>query len=77
MLPQVQLSFNAFNKSIAGTTQDPGIHATSVGLALTTSTFATAGFVLLGAKPGVKLGMRQAFQIGVFVPVCVAIMISG
>ena len=76
MMAQVQLSFNAFNVSISGITKDLGIPATSVGLALTTSTFATAGFVLLGAKLGAKLGMRRAFQIGVFIPMLVAITIA-
>ena len=76
MLAQVQLSFNAFNVSITGIVKDLGIPATSVGLALTTSTFATAGFVLLGAKLGAKFGMRRAFQIGVLVPMFVAITIA-
>ncbi len=76
MMAQVQLSFNAFNVSINGIVEDLGIPATAVGLALTTSTFATAGFVLLGAKLGAKLGMRRAFQIGVFIPMLVAITIS-
>jgi len=68
----VKLSFNAFNVSINGIVKDLGVPATAVGLALTISTFATAGFVLLGAR----LGVRRAFQIGVFIPILVAITIS-
>lgn len=76
MFAQIQISFNAFNVSISGITEDLGIPATSVGLALTTSTFAMAGFILLGAKLGAKLGMRRAFQIGVVVPMIVAATIA-
>ena len=73
---QIQISFNAFNVSIQGITKDLGIPASSVGLALTTSTFAMAGFVLLGAKLGAKLGVRRALQIGIVVPALVALTIS-
>ena len=76
MMVQVQVSFNAFNVSIQGITKDLGIPASSVGLALTTSTFAMAGFVLLGAKLGAKLGVRRALQIGIVVPALVALTIS-
>lgn len=76
MLCQVQLSFNAFNVSITGITQDLGISATSVGTALTTGTFAMAGFILLGAKIGAKIGIRRAFQIGVLVPAAAAFAIA-
>jgi len=72
----VKLSFNAFNVSINGIVKDRGIPATAVGLALTTSTFAPAGFVMLGAKLGARLGMRRTFQTGVFIPWLVAITIS-
>lgn len=76
MLIQVQLSFNAFNVSIQGIVEDLGIPATSVGLALTTSTFAMAGFVLLGARVAAKLGVRRALQIGMIGPTVAAIVIS-
>lgn len=76
MLCQIQLSFNAFNVSIAGITTDLGIPATSVGTALTTGTFAMAGFILLGAKVGARIGVRRAFQIGVLVPAAAAFVIT-
>lgn len=76
MLCQIQLSFNAFNVSIAGITEDLGIPATAVGTALTTGTFAMAGFILLGAKLGAKMGIRRAFQIGVVVPAIAAFAIA-
>lgn len=76
MLCQIQLSFNAWNVSITGITHDLGIPATAVGTANTTATFAMAGFVLLGAKVGAKLGVRRAFQIGVIVPAIAAILIA-
>ena len=76
MLAQIQLSFNAFNVSITGITKDLNIPATAVGTALTTGTFAMAGFILLGAKFGAKLGIRRAFQIGVLVPAVSAFAIA-
>ena len=76
MLCQIQLSFNAFNVSIAGITTDLGIPATAVGTALTTGTFAMAGFILLGAKVGARIGVRRAFQIGVLVPAASAFVIA-
>jgi MFS family permease len=76
MLCQIQLSFNAFNVSIEGIVDDLGIPATSVGLALTTSTFAMAGFVLLGARIGAKIGPRLALHIGMIGPSVAAITIS-
>jgi len=69
MLCQIQLSFNAFNVSITGITQDLNIPATSVGTALTTGTFAMA-------KLGAKIGIRRAFQIGVLVPALAALIIA-
>lgn len=76
MLCQIQISFNAFNVSITGITQDLGIPATAVGTALTTGTFAMAGFILLGAKIGARIGIRRAFQIGVLVPAAAAFTIA-
>ncbi len=76
MLCQIQVSFNAFNVSIEGIVNDLGIPATSVGLALTTSTFAMAGFVLLGGRIGAKIGPRRALHIGMIGPTIAAITIS-
>lgn len=76
MLCQIQLSFNAFNVSIQGIVEDLGIPASSVGLALTTSTFAMAGFVLLGARLAARIGVRKALQIGMIGPTFAAIVIS-
>src|SRR4051812_38885447 len=76
MLCQVQLSFNAWNVSINGITQDLDIPPTAVGTALTTGTFAMATFVLIGAKLGAKIGVRRAFQIGVIVPGLAAALIA-
>jgi MFS family permease len=76
MLCQVQLSFNAFNVSIQGIVEDLGIPASSVGLALTTSTFAMAGFVLLGARMAARMGVRKALQVGMIGPTVAAIVIS-
>lgn len=76
MLCQIQVSFNAFNVSIEGIVEDLGIPATSVGLALTTSTFAMAGFVLLGARVGARIGPRRALHIGMVGPTVAAITIS-
>ncbi len=76
MLCQIQVSFNAFNVSIEGIVEDLGIPATSVGLALTTGTFAMAGFVLLGARIGAKIGPRKALHLGMIGPTVAAITIS-
>ncbi len=76
MLAQIQISFNAFNVSINGITQDLNIPATAVGTALTTGTFAMASFILLGAKVGAKIGVRRAFQIGVLIPAIAAAVIA-
>jgi MFS family permease len=76
MLCQIQMSFNAFNVSIEGIVEDLGIPATSVGLALTTSTFAMAGFVLLGSRIGARIGPRRALHIGMVGPTVAAITIS-
>ena len=76
MMCQIQLSFNAFNVSIQGIVEDLGIPASSVGLALTTSTFAMAGFVLLGARLAARMGVRKALQIGLVGPTVAAIVIS-
>ena len=76
MMCQIQVSFNAFNVSIEGIVQDLDIPATSVGLALTTSTFAMAGFVLLGARVGAKIGPRKALHIGMVGPTIAAITIA-
>ncbi len=76
MLCQVQVSFNAFNVSIEGIVEDLHIPATSVGLALTTSTFAMAGFVLLGAKVGAKIGPRRALRLGMVGPTIAAVTIA-
>jgi MFS family permease len=77
MLCQIQLSFNAWNVSITGITEDLGIAPTEVGTALTTGTFAMASFVLLGAKLGARIGVRLAFQIGVGVPAFAAMLIAS
>ena len=76
MMCQIQLSFNAFNVSIQGIVEDLGIPASSVGLALTTSTFAMAGFVLLGARLAARMGVRKALQIGLVGPTVAAVVIS-
>ncbi len=76
MMCQIQVSFNAFNVSIEGIVDDLGIPATSVGLALTTGTFAMAGFVLLGARIGAKIGPRKALHIGMIGPTVAAVTIS-
>lgn len=76
MLCQIQISFNAFNVSIQGIVEDLGIPASSVGLALTTSTFAMAGFVLLGARIAARMGVRKALQLGMIGPTVAAIVIS-
>lgn len=76
MLCQIQISFNAFNVSIEGIVEDLGIPASSVGLALTTSTFAMAGFVLLGARLAARIGVRKALQLGMIGPTIAAIVIS-
>jgi len=76
MLCQVQISFNAFNVSIQGIVEDLGIPASSVGLALTTATFAMAGFVLIGARLAARLGVNRALQIGLIGPTVAAIVIS-
>jgi MFS family permease len=76
MMCQIQVSFNAFNVSIEGIVADLGIPATSVGLALTTGTFAMAGFVLLGARLGAKIGPRNALHVGMIGPTVAAITIS-
>lgn len=76
MMVQIQISFNAFNVSINGITQDLGIPATAVGTALTTGTFAMASFILVGAKLGAKIGVRRAFQIGIIVPAVAAAIIA-
>ena len=76
MLCQIQISFNAFNVSIKGITTDLGIPASSVGLALTTGTFAMAGFILLGAKLGARFGVRRALQIGTVIPMLAAATIA-
>jgi hypothetical protein len=60
MLCQIQVSFNAFNVSIEGIVEDLGIPATSVGLALTTSTFAK------GARDRNCLGAQGQAVAGVF-----------
>ena len=76
MLCQVQISFNAWNVSIQGIVEDLGIPATSVGLALTTSTFAMAGFVLFGARLGAKIGVRRALHIGMVGPTVAAAVVA-
>lgn len=77
MTIQIQISFNAFNVSIAGITKDLGIPATAVGLALTTGTFAMAGFILLGSKLGARIGYRRGLQIGTIVPTLAAATIAA
>ena len=76
MLCQIQISFNAFNVSIEGIVDDLDIPASSVGLALTTSTFAMAGFVLLGARLAARVGIRRALQLGMIGPTIAAVVIS-
>jgi len=65
VLTQIQASFavNALTVSMAGITGDLNIAATSVGTAITASTFAMAAFILLGAKIGSRFGSKGVFQI--------------
>lgn len=65
VLTQIQASFavNALTVSMAGITGDLSIAATSVGTAITASTFAMAAFILLGAKIGSRFGSKGVFQI--------------
>jgi len=65
VLTQIQASFavNALTVSMAGITGDLNIAATSVGTAITASTFAMAAFILLGAKVGSRFGSKGVFQI--------------
>lgn len=69
VLTQIQVSFsvNALTVSMAGITTDLDTPATSVGTAITASTFAMAAFILLGAKIGSRLGSRGVFQVAVAV----------
>ncbi|MCA0218618.1 MAG: MFS transporter [Actinobacteria bacterium] len=69
VLTQIQASFavNALTVSMAGITTDLNTPATTVGTAITASTFAMAAFILLGAKLGAKFGTRKVFQIAVVV----------
>lgn len=69
VLTQIQASFavNALTVSMQGITTDLDTPATSVGTAITASTFAMAAFILLGAKLGAKFGSRLIFQIAVVV----------
>ncbi len=69
VLTQIQASFavNALTVSMAGITTDLNTPATTVGTAITASTFAMAAFILLGAKLGAKFGTRRVFQIAVIV----------
>ncbi len=69
VLTQIQASFavNALTVSMAGITTDLNTPATTVGTAITASTFAMAAFILLGAKLGAKFGSRRVFQIAVVV----------
>lgn len=69
VMTQIQASFavNALTVSMAGITGDLDTPATTVGTAITASTFAMAAFILLGAKLGAKFGSRRVFQIAVVV----------
>ena len=69
VLTQIQVSFavNALTVSMQGITTDLDTPATSVGTAITASTFAMAAFILLGAKLGARFGSRFVFQIAVVV----------
>lgn len=69
VLTQIQASFavNALTVSMAGITTDLNTPATTVGTAITASTFAMAAFILLGAKLGAKFGSRKVFQIAVVI----------
>ncbi len=69
VMTQIQASFavNALTVSMAGITGDLDTPATTVGTAITASTFAMAAFILLGAKLGAKFGTRRVFQIAVVV----------
>ena len=69
VLTQIQASFavNALTVSMAGITSDLDTPATSVGTAITASTFAMAAFILLGAKLGARFGTRRVFQIAVII----------
>lgn len=69
VLTQIQASFavNALTVSMHGITTDLNTPATSVGTAITASTFAMAAFILLGAKLGAKFGSRFVFQIAIVV----------
>ena len=64
---QASSAVNALTVSMAGITTDLNTPATTVGTAITASTFAMAAFILLGAKLGAKFGTRKVFQIAVVV----------
>ncbi|GAA1445056.1 MFS transporter [Leifsonia poae] len=69
VLSQIQTSFavNSLTVSMAGITSDLDTPATSVGTAITASTFAMAAFILLGAKLGARFGTRRVFQIAIVI----------
>ncbi len=52
---------------MAGITADLDTPATTVGVAITASTFAMAAFILLGAKLGAKFGTRRMFQLAIVI----------
>ncbi len=78
VLTQIQASFavNALTVSMGGITTDLDTPATSVGTAITASTFAMAAFILLGAKLGAKFGTRLVFQIAVVVHGIAMLMVA-
>ena len=61
MMCQIQLSFNAFNVSITGITQDLNIPATAVGTPLKMMLLLLAGMALLAVVPA---GSMPGFQKG-------------
>lgn len=69
VLTQIQASFavNALTVSMGPITTDLDTPATTVGTAITASTFAMAAFILLGAKLGAKFGSRRMFQLAIIV----------
>jgi MFS family permease len=66
-LAQIQMGFNvsALPVSIGGIVEDFNTSPSSVSTALVIYSLAVAGFVMLGAKLGKRIGSRLAFQIGV------------
>jgi MFS family permease len=68
-LAQMQMSINvsALPVSIGGIVEDLQTSPASIGTALVVYSLPVAGFVMLGAKLGKRIGSRLAFQIGALV----------